>query len=81
MAMTFDQALPMLREGKELRRETWGEGERTLIMFQSMNQSIEMLQLRRAGNVYSSWNPTHEDIIGRDWVEVTDAPEDEPSEE
>ncbi|KRM05562.1 MAG: DUF2829 domain-containing protein [Liquorilactobacillus ghanensis] len=75
--MKFEQALPLLRQGKKVVRQTWQGGEEYIFLvtkpvFASQPVNPYFLIKTNETPALSMFQPTSCDLLADDWIEVED---------
>ncbi|AUJ31230.1 MAG: DUF2829 domain-containing protein [Liquorilactobacillus nagelii] len=73
--MKFEQALPLLRQGKKLIRQSWQSGEKYIFLVDQpkhAGQAVNPYFLIKTAEIpaLSMFQPTSCDLLAEDWLEV-----------
>lgn len=72
--MTFEQALELLKQGKNLRRTVWREYSHIsmseLFSVEHIGKPRKCLLSYKQGEAYKSWTPNTEDLFAEDWETI-----------
>lgn len=79
--LTFEEALPQLKQGKKIVRTGWGGAEQYVALYKHITledgTSLEvtpyfLINVLGEGEGFSMWSPTPCDVLAEDWVLVED---------
>lgn len=72
--MTFEQILPLLKEGKKAVRTNWEGTELWVELVEDKTYKGEVLNpyflIKTEDEAFSMWSPNCCDLLAEDWVEV-----------
>ena len=65
--MNFEQALPLLREGKRLTREGWKDPRCVVTLENGRLEKVIKCKVAHYTHAKLGYNPTTNDLLGNDW--------------
>jgi hypothetical protein len=68
--MRFDEALQKMRTGSTFMRETWQQGEGSVLCLNLYTNEFEFDYFENGNWYVTEWKPTGKDIIAEDWEEI-----------
>lgn len=74
--MTFEEMLPLLKQGKKMVRANWEGTELWVELVDDKVFKGEVMNpyfvIKTEDEAFSIWEPTSCDVLANDWVEVLD---------